>query len=63
MTGSKRETAALAASAVACADQLVLGIRDQREHQQHDANSHYVKAAIAVGAFALMEKDETKHRG
>ncbi|KAK4446498.1 hypothetical protein QBC34DRAFT_148400 [Podospora aff. communis PSN243] len=66
MTGSKLETAALAASAVACADQLMLGIRDQREHQQHDANSHYVKAAIAgaiaVGAFALMEKDENQHR-
>ncbi|KAK0654808.1 hypothetical protein B0T16DRAFT_450566 [Cercophora newfieldiana] len=66
MTGSKLETAALAASAVACADQLMLGIRDHREGQQHDANSHYVKAAIAgaiaVGAFALMEKDENKHR-
>jgi hypothetical protein len=66
MTGSKLESAALAASAVACADQLMLGVRDHREHQNHEANSHYVKAAIAgaiaVGAFALMEKDENKHR-
>ena len=66
MTGSKLESAALAASAVACADQLMLGVRDHRERQEHEANSHYVKAAIAgaiaVGAFALMERDENKHR-
>lgn len=66
MTGSKLETAALAASAIACADQLMLGVRDHREGQQDEANSHYVRAAIAgaiaVGAFALLKKDENQHR-
>jgi len=66
MTGSKAETAALAASTIACADQIMLGVREHREGHQHDANSHYVKAAIAgaiaIGAYALMEKDENKER-
>ncbi|KAK1828080.1 hypothetical protein QBC39DRAFT_374997 [Podospora conica] len=66
MTGSKAETTVLAASTIACADQVMLGVRDHREGKNSDANSHYVKAviagAIAVGAFALMEKDENKER-
>lgn len=66
MTGSKLETGAAAASAITCADQIMLGTRDHREGKQHEANSHYVKAviagAIAIGAIALIEKDENKHR-
>ncbi|KAK0725099.1 hypothetical protein B0H67DRAFT_680530 [Lasiosphaeris hirsuta] len=66
MTGSKLETAALATSVVTAADQLMMGVRDTREHQPSDANEHYVKAAIAgaiaIGAYQLLQHDENKHR-
>ncbi|KAK5661592.1 hypothetical protein OQA88_9691 [Cercophora sp. LCS_1] len=48
------------------ADQIMLGVRDHREGQQHDANEHYVKAAIAgaiaIGAYHMMQNDENQHR-
>jgi len=60
------ETAALAASVVAAADQLMMGVRDTREHQPDEATEHYVKAAIAgaiaIGAYQMLQHGENKRR-
>jgi len=56
----KLDTAVVAGSAVAAADQIMQGIHDNREHKS--GSSHYVKAAvataIALGAMSLLRKDE-----
>lgn len=57
------DTAIGAIGAVEMADQIMRGIRDDREHQQHDAQNHYVKAAIAgaiaIGAYEMLRRDES----
>lgn len=63
---SKLETAALAGSVVAMADQIMQGVRENREHNPDEAKEHYVKAAIAgaiaLGAYKMMESDENQWR-
>ena len=65
--GSPRiETAALAGSVVAMADQIMQGVREKRENNLPEAKEHYVKAAIAgaiaIGAYTMLQKDENAER-
>jgi len=63
---SKLETAALAGSVVAMADQIMQAVRENRENNPDEAKEHYVKAAIAgaiaLGAYKMMESDENQWR-
>lgn len=68
MSGMPRvDTAIGAISAVEMADQLMRGIRDDRQHQSTEAQAHYVKAAvagaIAIGAYEMLKKDERRENG
>lgn len=66
MVNSRLETAALAGSVVTMADQIMQGYRENREHNPTEARQHYVKAAIAaaiaLGAYKMMEADENQER-
>jgi hypothetical protein len=58
----KLDTAVLAASVIGMADEIMEGVRDNRDDLKSEARSHYVKAAIAgaiaIGAFEMLKKDE-----
>jgi len=63
MSGMPRvDTAVLAASVVGMADQIMKGVKDNRDHHGGESRSHYVKAAIAgaiaIGAFEMLKNDE-----
>ena len=58
----KIETAAMAVSTVAMADQIMKAIRDKDDHDSDGAKSHYVKAAIA-GAIAVGAYEMLRHEG
>ncbi|KAK1757026.1 hypothetical protein QBC47DRAFT_412369 [Echria macrotheca] len=66
MGNPRIETAALAGSVVAMADQIMQGVRENREHNPTEAQEHYVKAAIAgaiaIGAYTMLQKDENEER-
>lgn len=68
MSGMPRvDTAVAAASVVGVADQIMRGVHDNKDHRPSDAQSHYIKAAIAgaiaIGAFEMLKKDEPQARG
>ncbi|KAK1750046.1 hypothetical protein QBC47DRAFT_394521 [Echria macrotheca] len=57
----KIETAVLSAGVAAAADQIMAGIKDNREGMADEAKRHYINAtiagAIAVGAYQLMQRE------
>ncbi|KYK62100.1 hypothetical protein DCS_03245 [Drechmeria coniospora] len=67
MSGMPRvDTAVLGTSIVGMADQIMQGVRDNRDHRPGNAQEHYVKAAIAgaiaVGAYKMLREDEDRER-
>jgi len=58
----KADTAVMATSVVSMADEIMQAVRENREHHPENSQSHYLKAAIAaaiaVGAFQMLKKDE-----
>jgi hypothetical protein len=63
MAGMPRtEMAVLASGVVGLADQMMRAVHDHKEHNMDEAKAHYVKAAIsaaiAIGAYELLKKDE-----
>jgi len=66
MPSTKTDMAVVAASVVGMADQIMQGVRDQRERQPDAATGHYLRAAvagaIALGAAEMLRRDENHDR-